>query len=235
MKYYFSKKEYFSIIFMLLILFLGFVYTYKNSSIKVSSIPTMLPVSGKTIIVDAGHGGWDPGKTGTNGDNEKDINLEISKILSKYLETVGANVVITRNEDIALGDFKREDMKERKNIANSSDADILVSIHQNSFPNKKTKGAQVFYYKNSEDSKKLAECIQEKLITEVDNDNNRLAKSNTEYYMLKSIDVPSVIVECGFLSNIKEEKLLNQKYYQEKIAWAIYMGIIEYFSNRIEV
>ena len=225
-KIYILKKEGICVFFLIMIIFTTVFYTYKNT------VTAMLPVSGKTIIIDAGHGGWDPGKTGTTGENEKIINLEISKILQNYLETSDANVVITRSDDDALGNNKSSDMKERKNIADTSKGDILVSIHQNSFPNKSAKGAQVFYYETSEESKKLAECVQQKLISELDNNNSRQAKGNKEYYMLKAMEMPCIIVECGFLSNIQEEKLLNEKEYQQKIAWAIYMGIMEYFSNK---
>lgn len=229
MRDFFLKKEYRWIFLFSLIIFSSLVYTYRIT------VPTMLPISGKTIVIDPGHGGWDPGKTGNIGENEKIINLQISQILQKYLETSGANVVITRNEDEALGDSKNKDMKERKNIADSSYGDILVSIHQNSFPKESAKGAQVFYYGTSEESKKLAEFVQSRLISEADNENKRTAKANTDYYMLKAMKLPCIIVECGFLSNSNEEKLLNDKKYQEKIAWAIYMGIIDYFYDKEKI
>ncbi|MBO8434158.1 MAG: N-acetylmuramoyl-L-alanine amidase [Tyzzerella sp.] len=226
-KFYSFKKEYIHIFFLMAVIFSVVIYTYNKNTVT-----AMLPVSGKTIVIDAGHGGWDPGKTGTEGENEKIINLEIAKKLQEYLETAGANVVITRHNDDALGENKRADMKERKNIADESKGDILISIHQNSFPSKKAKGAQVFYYKTSEESKKLAERVQSRLISDADENNTRQAKGNTDYYMLKSMEMPCIIVECGFLSNYEEEKLLNDKGYQQKIAWAIYMGVVEYFNDK---
>ena len=122
-------------------------------------------------------------------------------------------------------------MAERKRIANESGADILVSIHQNAFPSAKVKGAQVFYHNSSGEGKVLAECVQESLRHRVDGSNNRQAKENKDYYILRTTEIPAVIVECGFLSNYEEEKLLNDAEYQEKLAWAIYCGILDYFKN----
>ena len=184
-----------------------------------------------TIVLDAGHGGWDPGKTGTEGKNEKDLNLAVAEKLAEYLEIGGAEVILTRTSDEALGEGKRTDMAERKRIANESDADILVSIHQNAFPSAKVKGAQVFYHNSSGNGKLLAESVQESLRSRVDGSNHRQAKENDSYYILRTTEIPAVIVECGFLSNHEEEKLLNDEGYQEKLAWAIYCGILDYFKN----
>lgn len=195
------------------------------------TVQTMLPIENKVVIIDAGHGGFDPGKTGTNGKNEKDINLKIATYLQQYLEQSGAVVIVTRAEDESLGDSKRADMAERKNITNNSGGDILVSIHQNAFTSGNASGAQVFYYKTSDEGKRLAESIQQSLIDTLDNDNSRLAKSNSDYYVLKTTEIPAAIVECGFLSNAKEEALLNSDEYQQKTAWAIYKGISAYFNE----
>ena len=191
----------------------------------------MFPMMDAKIVLDAGHGGWDPGKTGTNGKNEKELNLAVTEKLADYLEMGGAEVILTRTSDDALGSGKKADMAERKRIANESDGDILVSIHQNAFPSAKAKGAQVFYHKKSENGELLAECVQENLRNRVDGSNNRQAKENTSYYILKTTEIPAVIVECGFLSNGEEEKLLNDEIYQEKLAWAIYCGILDYFEK----
>ena len=184
-----------------------------------------------TIVLDAGHGGWDPGKTGTEGKNEKDLNLAVAEKLAEYLEIGGAEVILTRTSDEALGEGKRTDMAERKRIANESGADILISIHQNAFPSAKVKGAQVFYHNSSGNGKLLAESVQESLRSRVDGSNHRQAKENDSYYILRTTEIPAVIVECGFLSNHEEEKLLNDEGYQEKLAWAIYCGILDYFKN----
>lgn len=200
---------------------------YNNEAISAFSLPT----AKKTVLIDPGHGGFDPGKLGTSGENEKNINLEISDKLQAYLEQSGSFVIATRSEDEALADSKNKDLKERKNLANTSGADIMISIHQNSFPKGRAKGAQVFYYNSSKEGKFLAQCIQDKLREFVDPSNTREIKANTDYYILRTTEIPSVIVECGFLSNIEEEQKLNTQKYQEKIAWALYMGIIEYFEN----
>jgi N-acetylmuramoyl-L-alanine amidase CwlD len=200
---------------------------YKNIQIAVN---TMLSVDRRVIVIDAGHGGWDPGKAGTTGKNEKDLNLEIAKKLQMLLETGGATVIIIREEDEALGESKRKDMKERKATAEEAEADMLISIHQNSFPQAGVKGAQVFYYNGSEEGKKLSEYIQARLKSDLDNTNQRQAKANTDYYILKNILVPTALVECGFLSNTNEEALLNTEEYQQKVAWSIYLGIEDYFE-----
>ena len=197
-----------------------------------NTVETMLPVNAKVVILDAGHGGWDPGKTGTQGDNEKNINLQIAQKLKQYLEQGGAVVYMTRNSDEALGQKKGEDMKERKRIANESEGDIFVSIHQNAFPKGSAKGAQVFYHKQSQEGKKLAEEIQKSLKKYVDDENTREIKENTNYYILKKTELPSALVECGFLSNLEEEKKLNTEEYQQKVAWAIYVGIMNYFEQQ---
>lgn len=191
----------------------------------------MFPMLDAKIVLDAGHGGWDPGKTGTGGKNEKELNLSVVEKLAEYLEQGGAEVILTRSSDDALGDGKRTDMAERKRIVNESDADILISIHQNAFPSAKAKGAQVFYHNSSGNGKVLAECVQESLRSRVDGSNHRQAKENTDYYILRTTEVPAVIVECGFLSNYEEEKLLNDEAYQEKLAWAIYCGVLDYFEK----
>lgn len=151
--------------------------------------------------------------------------------LTEYLEQGGAEVILTRDSDAALGKGKKADMAERKKIANETGADILVSIHQNAFPSAKAKGAQVFYHKSSEKGKVLAECVQESLRSRVDGSNMRQAKENKDYYILRTTGIPAVIVECGFLSNAEEERLLNDADYQEKLAWAIYCGILDYFEK----
>ena len=122
-------------------------------------------------------------------------------------------------------------MAERKRIVNESGGDLLISIHQNAFPSADAKGAQVFYHKSSKKGKLLAECLQINLKERVDGNNHRQAKENDSYYILRTTEIPAVIVECGFLTNQEEEKLLNDAGYQEKLAWAIYCGILDYFEK----
>ena len=232
MKIKFSMKERYKVICLCAVIGLCVCASAIGSEKKVQ---VMLPVDQKVIILDAGHGGWDPGKTGNSGKDEKMINLAVMEKLQQFLEQGGATVFITRGTDEALGSKKCADMAERKKIANESSGDILVSIHQNAFPSTGVKGAQVFYHKTSEDGKNLAELIQERLKTNVDGENKRLAKQNSDYYILRTTEIPAVIVECGFLSNPTEEQLLNEEAYQTKLAWAIYLGITDYFSQKERV
>lgn len=211
------------------ILLIGVGKSYYDENIAVS----VMPVDKKCIVIDAGHGGFDPGKVASDGVNEKNINLAIASKLSTFLEEGGAVIRNTRIEDSSLSESKRQDLKSRAEIANNSKADIFVSIHQNSFPKSSVKGAQVFYYKGSEEGKKLAGFIQSRLKEVVDIDNSRIAKANDSYYVLKQIKIPSVIVECGFLSNGVEHNKLMRSEYQEKLAWAIYMGILDYFNEGV--
>ena len=216
------------IVLFLFVIIVCIYNSYKNAEIAVN---TMLAVDRRVVVIDAGHGGWDPGKAGKAGKNEKDINLEIAKKLQILLETGGATVFVSREGDEALGESKRTDMKERKATAENAEADIFISIHQNSFPQAGVKGAQVFYYNGSEEGKKLSEYIQARLKSDLDNTNQRQAKANTDYYILKNILVPTALVECGFLSNPNEEGLLNSEEYQQKVAWSIYLGIEDYFQQ----
>ena len=208
------------------VIFVGMMRTYFYEIKETFS----MPVANKKIYIDAGHGEWDPGKVAKDGTLEKDINLSISKYLQSYLEQSGGFVLTTRIDDTTLSNKKREDLKERKNIANNEEVDILVSIHQNSFPKENVKGAQVFYYHNSEGSKVLAEAVQNRL-KEIDKTNDRVAKENKNYYILKETKMPAIIVECGFLSNEEENNNLKNEEYQKKIAWAIYLGIIDYYGK----
>jgi len=190
-----------------------------------------VPVSDKVIVLDAGHGASDGGAIGTTGVAEKDINLKIAQKLQKLLEQTGATVIVTRADDSAIAETKRSDMRLRKNIKETSSADIFVSIHMNKFSQSKYSGAQVFY-SSDDKSKALGEAIQASMRNILNPDNNRVAKSAEDsIYILKKSDVPSVIVECGFLSNPEEEELLTQADYQDKVAWSVYAGITSYFDN----
>ena len=189
------------------------------------------------VVVDAGHGGADPGKVGINGSLEKDINLEIAKKLQQFLELEDVEVILTRDSDAGLYDEnasnkKVQDMKRRVEIIEQTAPVVTVSIHQNSYHEEYVHGAQTFYYQNSEQSKILAEKIQQLLILELDENNTRTAKGNDSYYLLKKTSSPIVIVECGFLSNSEEAQKLDSDYYQEKLAWAIHLGILQYINSQ---
>jgi len=183
------------------------------------------------VVVDAGHGGWDPGMVSPAGTEEAPINLLIAEQLQRYLELGGATVLMTRAGDDALADTKRGDLNARKGIADGASADVLVSIHQNSYPAANVRGAQAFYYGESEEGKRLAEAIQAQIGSYLDPGNHRAAKADTGYYLLKETAVPSVIVECGFLSNTEEGALLSREEYQERVAWAVYVGVVRYFAG----
>lgn len=188
------------------------------------------PITNRNIIIDAGHGGGDPGAIGNSGIYEKEINLNIALKLQNLIEQSGSTVIMTRVEDEMLGGSKQKDMAIRKKLREENSGDIFISIHLNSFPQESCKGAQTFYA-NNEESKILAEKIQKNMVKYLDEDNSRIAKKLTDVYLLKNVNIPSVIVECGFLSNSKEEKLLSDKEYQSKVAFSIYSGICEYFNG----
>lgn len=192
--------------------------------------------TGPVVVIDAGHGGADPGKVGENGALEKDINLSIAGKLRDRLEQNGFRVVMTRENDDGLysenaRNKKREDMEARVRMISDAAPDFVVSIHQNSFPDASCKGAQLFYYKDSEDSKKLAEVLQKKFQEVLQDGNTRQAKANSDYYLLRKTTCPVVIAECGFLSNAAEEALLMSDAYQEKVAEALCLGILQYRSE----
>lgn len=186
----------------------------------------------KCIVIDAGHGGDDPGKVGINGALEKDINLQIALKVKSYLEMEGIRVVMTRTDENGLYDAKAknkkvQDMKRRIAMIEEAAPVITVSIHQNSYPEEYVKGAQVFYYKDSEESRIAAEIMQKSLKDRLDPENRREAKANASYYLLKKTSSPVIIVECGFLSNAGEAEKLSGDEYQERVAWAIFMGIMQ--------
>lgn len=188
------------------------------------------------VVIDAGHGGSDPGKIGVNEAKEKDINLEISLKLKEVLEKHNISVVLTRDSDEGLyssqtANQKAQDMQNRCKIIEQSNAQFTISIHQNSYTSPEIKGAQTFYYGQSVEGKKLAEEIQAALIAHVDPQNHRAAKANESYYLLKKTPTPTVIVECGFLSNPTEADLLLQDDYQNKLVNAIYLGISQYLGE----
>lgn len=190
------------------------------------------------IVVDAGHGGDDPGKIGINDAKEKDINLKIAKYLKKLLEADGIEVIMTRTDENGLysqgaNNKKVEDMRKRCEIIEEAKPVFTVSIHQNSYPEEYVKGAQVFYYGESAEGKKLADTLQASLVEGLDPTNHRQAKANESYYLLKKTSTPTVIVECGFLSNSEEAALLVTKEYQQKVAEAVHNGITEYLEPNL--
>lgn len=188
------------------------------------------------IVIDPGHGGFDPGKVGVNNVPEKDVNLQIAGLVRDFLEASGVRVVMTREEDEALCDdgqdnMKVRDLKRRIAVIEEADPVATVSIHQNSYPKEYVHGAQVFYYTGSVEGRRLAEHLQSRLISEADPENDRQVKENSSYYLLKKTPVPLVIVECGFMSNWEEAQKLCTPEYRETVAWAVYLGIMDYLDN----
>ena len=185
-----------------------------------------------------GHGGEDGGAVSSSGISEANINLKIALKLQNLLEQSGSTVILTRSTDEAIYDTnsdgsirekKVSDLKNRVKIGNESSADIFVSIHLNKIPQEQYYGWQTFYKYNDEQSKKLAESIQNNLNIAIQKENHRLAKTIKNIYIVDNIEIPIAIVECGFLSNTEELTNLQKEEYQEKLAWGIYNGIIEYF------
>ena len=231
-----SFKEYAALFFIILFLFISinFIDTH-TQSVMSSQVGAADPF---VVVIDAGHGGFDSGKVGVDGTLEKDINLSIAKKLEKLLLAADVHVIMTRTNDCGLYEEssdhkKRQDMNNRVNLMNESNADCIVSIHQNSYPEESIDGAQVFYYTGSKDGKTLATLIQWELITDIDPSNHRTEKFNDNYYLLKNVSSPTVIVECGFLSNWAESKKLVDDAYQQKLAWAIHMGILQYLNESV--
>lgn len=192
-----------------------------------------VPKTTYTIVIDAGHGGRDEGCSGDAGTKESEINLKIAKTLEKYLNTLGIKVVMTRLDGNGLyeadaDNFKLSDMSKRIEIIEEAKADMVISIHQNSYVDKSLKGAQAFYQEDDEFSKGFAESVQSQLIAQLPN--ARSEAIDGDYYLLKESGLPAVIVECGYLTNAEEEALLNTEDYQNKVAYAVMCGVVKYFN-----
>lgn len=223
-------------VLMAAVLLLAACLFAKEGAVIVESIRADKGENPACIVIDAGHGGADPGKVGINGAEEKTINLQIAERLKKLLESEGIEVILTRTGDAGLysegsSNKKVEDMRKRCEIIKESMPVFTVSIHQNSYPEEYVKGAQTFYYGKSQEGKELAETIQASLIERLDKENHRTAKDNESYYLLKRTPTPTVIVECGFLSNSQEAGLLITEEYQERVAFAVHMGIMQYLNK----
>ena len=172
-----------------------------------------------------------------NGTTEAETNLKITLKVQKLLEQSGCNVILTRSDENAIYDMdaktlkqkKSSDIKNRVKIGNESSADIFVSIHLNKISQGQYYGWQTFYKDGNEQGKKLATSIQNSLNESIEKENKRVPLKIDNVYIIKNVEIPTSIVECGFLSNEEEEKQLLQDEYQDKLAWGIYTGIISYF------
>ncbi|MEI3607920.1 N-acetylmuramoyl-L-alanine amidase CwlD [Pseudogracilibacillus sp. SE30717A] len=198
-----------------------------------------LPLAGKIIVIDPGHGGPDGGAVGKDNTNEKEIALNVAKQTRDYLQQAGALVYLTREEDkdLAGEDFKgrrkSEDIRNRLKFIHEQEPDFFITIHLNSLPSGRWSGAQTFYYPSFPENKHLATMIQEEIIRNLEN-TNRLPLSINHVYLLKHAEVPGALVEIGFLSNDEELELLKDKKYQDQMSASIYKGIIRYVTEEIE-
>ncbi len=188
---------------------------------------------GMKIVIDPGHGGFDPGKVNADGVIEKDINLQVALKLKEELEAQGIEVIMTRDSDKGMyaetsKSKKTEDLKNRCALIEQTAPVCTISIHQNSFPDESVYGPQVFYYHTSEESAQLAQIVQDSLNQNLVIEKPREIKNNESYYMLKKSSSTTIIVECGFLSNPTEAQKLSGEEYQGQIAEAIRIGVMEY-------
>jgi N-acetylmuramoyl-L-alanine amidase len=221
----------------LLVVLMLFMFTYELPATNTWTSWTM-PLSGKKIALDPGHGGPDGGAKSREGLIEKDVNLAITLHLRDYLQEAGALVVMTRENDKDLAQSstkgyskrKTEDLINRAQFITQQQSDMLVSIHLNSIPSTQWSGAQTFYYPNHKDNGMLAALIQDEIRKNLKN-TDRIAKPVGNVYLLKTLKIPSALVEVGFLSNPAEEDMLKSPAYQKKIAASIYQGILRYYSG----
>lgn len=215
-----------------------FVFAIQTNTKNTNVVQTVaLPVSNKVIVLDAGHGKPDEGAQSSTGTTEAETNLKIALKVQSLLEQSGATVILTRSDDEAIYDLDSKTLKQKKisdihnrvKIGNEAQADIFVSIHLNKIPQEQYWGWQCFYKEGNEQSIKLAKSLQENLNESIQKENKRVAMKLENVYIIKHVEIPISIVECGFLSNKEEEKLLLEDSYQDKLAWGIYNGIIDYF------
>ncbi|MCC2683854.1 MAG: N-acetylmuramoyl-L-alanine amidase [Paenibacillaceae bacterium] len=215
-----------------------YIFAHELPATKTWTYWTM-PLSGKQIAIDAGHGGPDGGAKSKDGVIEKDINLAISLYLRDYLQQSGALVLMTREEDRdlagpdtkGLSKRKTEDLHARGDLIAGKHADLFLSIHMNSTPSGQWRGAQTFYFPNHPDNKELAQLIQDELKRNLGN-TDRVAKTvDKSVYLLKTLTMPGALVEVGFLSNPEEARLLADRNYQKKVAASIYQAILRYYSG----
>lgn len=238
------NKKRFSLILSCLLIGI-FAYSYQNTRIsqlnqeQIAKQVTATPVSGRVIVIDAGHGKPDEGAESSDGISEAETNLKIALKLQNLLEQSGCTVILTRSDENAIYDLDKNTLKQKKisdirnrvKIGNNSSADIFVSIHLNKIPQQEYWGWQCFYNSKNDNSINLAKKIQANLNSSMQKENKRVAMKLDSVYIMKHVEIPISIVECGFLSNPEEEKLLLTDDYQNKLAFGIYNGILEYFNS----
>lgn len=203
------------------------------------SVPALSIVPTYTVVVDAGHGEPDGGAIGVNGTLEKDINLSIALKVQEILENRNIKVIMTRTDDNSISDpdmntiheKKVSDMHNRERIMNTSDADLFISIHMNSFTDTVSSGLHVFYSRNHPEAEPLASSIQNAISKITGAKTHAVKTASDTLYLMKKPVPPAILIECGFLSNPQEEELLNDELYQSKIAFAIANAIIDKYSK----
>ena len=236
----FNQKRIITIFLMVFVSLFAFSFKIANNNMLNKEITTetvALPVTNRVIVIDAGHGTPDEGAESNNGVTEAEINLRIALKLQNLLEQSEAKVILTRSNETAIYDIDKKTLREKKvsdihnrvKIGNESSADIFVSIHLNKIPQNQYWGWQCFYNQN-EKSKILAENLQNNLNEAIQKENKRIAMKLDTVYIMKNVEIPISIVECGFLSNEEEEKRLQEDDYQNRLAWGIYNGIMDYFN-----
>lgn len=233
-----NRKRLIAILSMICISVLAFSFQIAKEEPTVETVS--LPVSNKVIVIDAGHGVPDEGAESSNGTTEAQTNLKIALKLQNLLEQSGSTVILTRSDENAIYDIDKNTLREKKisdihnrvKIGNESSADIFVSIHLNKIPQQQYYGWQTFYKPNDENSIRLAKSIQTNLNDAIQKENKRVSMKLDTVYIMKHVEIPITIVECGFLSNPEEEQQLLQDEYQDKLAWGIYNGIIDYFYEK---
>lgn len=193
-----------------------------------------------TVIIDAGHGGVDGGTSSDDGILEKELNLQIALKVNEFLKSMGINTVMTRTKDVSIHDNsattirekKVSDIRNRLKIINETKNSVFVSIHQNHFSQEKYHGTQIFYSKNNPESSSLADAVRQSVISVLQPDNSReIKQSGSEIYLLYHAESPSVMIECGFLSNKEETEKLKDDEYQNKLAFLISLGIMDFINN----
>lgn len=195
-----------------------------------------VPNSKYTVVVDAGHGGIDGGCVGSStGVFESELNLTYAYNLAEQLQNMNISVVLTRTDanglyETGVSNLKRSDMKKRKEIIESASPDLVISLHMNSYSLKTCKGAQTFFKKGNESGEMLASFVQTQMSNMLENA-KKTAKVG-DYYLVTCTDIPSVLVECGFLSNKEEELLLQTKSYQDKVCYAILCGVVQFLNEK---
>ena len=222
-------------IFIAMLAFLSITIHHQSSGVFSGEIT-------KRIVLDAGHGLPDGGAIGASGTIESELNLKIAKKVQKLLKKKGYDVIMTREDENSIcedekgiSSKKKRDMQKRLEIMNSAEADMFVSIHMNKFTSSVYRGAQVIYSGNFRESEELAGIIQKELHSLPDNKSKREhLKAPSGIFLLKNAQIPAVIVECGFLSNFDEEKLLGTEKYQDALAKAISKGIENYYERNEE-